>query len=71
MGSLRPWSEALFLAKVAYAVASVAAAIAVWLAPRDEVRNGVRRFSIAVALALLIAAAYLAYWGVIGLRTWA
>jgi len=71
MGSLTPWSAALFLATVAYAVASVAAAIAVWLAPRDEVRNGVRRFSIAVALALLIAAAYLAYWGVIGLRTWA
>ena len=39
--------------------------------PKDEVRNGVRRYSIAVILPLLIAAAYLAYWGIIGLRTWA
>ena len=27
--------------------------------------------SVAVTLALLIAAAYLTYWGIIGLRTWA
>ena len=32
---------------------------------------GVRNFSMADTLALLIAVAYLAYWGVIGLRTWA
>jgi hypothetical protein len=31
----------------------------------------VRWYSIAVTLGLLIAAAYLAYWGMIGIRTWA
>jgi hypothetical protein len=31
----------------------------------------VRRYSSVVTLALLIATAYLAYWGIIGLRTWA
>jgi CubicO group peptidase (beta-lactamase class C family) len=71
MGNLTKWSAALFLATLAYAVASVLAAIAWWRAPKDEVRSGVRWHSIAVTLALLIAAAYLAYWGMIGLRTWA
>ncbi len=71
MGNLTVWSAAFFLATVAYGVASLAGAIAVWHAPRAEVRRWVRRFSTAVILALLIAAAYLAYWGVIGLRTWA
>jgi len=40
-------------------------------APADGVRRGVRRYCTAVTLALLIATAYLGYWGVIGLRTWA
>jgi hypothetical protein len=71
MGNLTGWSVAFFLATVAYGVASVAGAIALWRAPKQEVRRWVRRFSTAVILALLIAAAYLAYWGVIGLRTWA
>jgi hypothetical protein len=42
-----------------------------WRARAQEVRRGVRWYSTAVILALLIAAVYLAYWGFIGLRTWA
>jgi hypothetical protein len=34
------------------------------------VRLGVRRYSAMVTAALLIATLYLAYWGIIGLRTW-
>jgi len=71
MGNMTPWSVAFFLTSVFYGLASVAGAIAVWRAPKQEVRGWVRRFSAAVILALLVAAAYLAYWGVIGLRTWA
>ena len=71
MGNLTGWSAAFFLATVVYGVASVAGVIALWRAPKQEVRCWVRRFSMAVVLALLIAAAYLTYWGVIGLRTWA
>ncbi|MFI5118709.1 MAG: hypothetical protein ACHP8B_18640, partial [Terriglobales bacterium] len=71
MGNLTMWSVAFFLATVTYGVASVAGGIALWRAPKQEVRRWVRRFSTVVILALLIAAAYLAYWGVIGLRTWA
>ncbi len=70
-GNLTGWSAAFFLATLVYAVASVASAVALWRAPKEEVRSRVRAYSTAVTLALLIAAAYLAYWGIIGLRTWA
>jgi len=71
MGNLTGWSMALCLSTVAYAVAAVMSAISVWRAPTEGVRRGVRRFSLVVTVALLITAVYLAYWGVIGLRTWA
>ena len=70
LGKLTGWSAAFCLATVSYAVASVTSAVTLWGAPKPEVRSRVRRYSMAVILALLTAAAYLAYWGVIGLRTW-
>jgi CubicO group peptidase (beta-lactamase class C family) len=70
MGNLTAWSAAFFLATVVYALATLAGAVSLWRAPKEGVRAGVRRFSSAVILALLIAAAYLTYWGIIGLRTW-
>jgi CubicO group peptidase (beta-lactamase class C family) len=70
MGNLTAWSAAFFLATVVYALATLAGAVSLWRAAKEGVRAGVRRFSSAVILALLIAAAYLAYWGIIGLRTW-
>jgi len=70
-GNLTGWSLALFLLTIAFAVASIAGAVSIWRAPTETVRPGVRRFSLAVTLALLVATAYLAYWGIIGLRTWA
>ncbi len=71
LGNLTGWSIAVFLATVAFGIAALASAISFWRTPRETVRSGVRRFSLIVTVALLIAAAYLAYWGVIGLRTWA
>jgi len=71
MGNLTGWSAALFLSTIAYAVAAVMSAISSWRAPAEAVRGGVRQFSIVVSLALLIAALYFGYWGIIGLRTWA
>jgi hypothetical protein len=71
LGNLTAWSAALFLVTIAFAVASVASAIAVWRTPAGAVRRGVRRYSMLVTVALVIATAYLAYWGIIGLRTWA
>lgn len=70
MGNLTVWSAAVFLATIVFALATVASAIACWRARTGTVRKGVRRFSMVVSAALLIAVVYLAYWNVIGLRTW-
>jgi hypothetical protein len=71
MGNLSVWSAAVFLSTLLYGVASAAGAVALWRAPRQAIRSRVRKYSIVVIPALLIAATYLAYWGLIGLRTWA
>jgi CubicO group peptidase (beta-lactamase class C family) len=70
MGNLTPWSAAFFLATLVFAIATLAGAVSLWRAPKEGVRAAVRRFSMTVILALLVAAAYFAYWGIIGLRTW-
>jgi len=70
LGNLTGWSAAVFLATLAFAVTSMGSAITWWRAPAEGVRRGVRRFSMIVTVALLIATVYLAYWGVIGVRTW-
>jgi hypothetical protein len=69
MGELTVWSGGVFVLTLIFAVAAVASLVSVWRA--QEARKWVRRYSALVALALIIATAYLAYWGVIGLRTWA
>jgi len=71
LGHMTIWSFGIFLTTLIFAVASLASAVALWLARNTEIRRSVRWFSIAVTTALLIAAVYLAYWGVIGIRTWA
>ncbi|MBV8478615.1 MAG: serine hydrolase, partial [Acidobacteria bacterium] len=70
MGNLTLWSFGLFAMTLVFAIAVLASLISV-LRARGEVRRGVRGFSIVVTTALFIAATYLAYWGIIGLRTWA
>ena len=70
MGNITAWSVSFFLATILFAVATVASVMALWRAPEPGVRLGVRRYSALVTAALLIATLYLAYWGIIGLRTW-
>lgn len=70
-GNLTVWSALLCLLTITFALAVVAGVIAVLRAPRHEVRRGVLRYSMIVTAALVIALVYLAYWGMIGLRTWA
>lgn len=70
LGNLTVWSAGIFSATLAFAIASVASALASWSATAGPVRKSVRRFSIIVTIALLVATVYLAYWGIIGLRTW-
>jgi hypothetical protein len=70
LGHMTIWSFGILLASLVFAGASLASAVALWLARKQEIRRFVRWFSIAVTSALLIATVYLAYWGVIGIRTW-
>jgi hypothetical protein len=69
-GRLTIWSLGLFFSTLAFGVASVASVVSLWLARKREIRKSVRWFSTAVTSALLIFAVYLAYWGIIGIRTW-
>jgi len=71
MGSLTVWSAAEWAVTLFFAVTTLAGAFVSWRSPEAGVRPGVRRFAMIVSLALVMAAAYLAYWGIIGLRTWA
>jgi hypothetical protein len=70
MGDMTGWSVGFFLATILFAVATVLSAVVLWRAPEQGVRLGVRRYSALVTAALLIATLYLAYWRIIGLRTW-
>jgi hypothetical protein len=70
LGNLTIWSSGLTVTTLLFAAASVAGAVALWRAWKQEIRTSVRWYSIAVTAALLIAVMYLAYFGMIGIRTW-
>ncbi len=70
LGNLTIWSASIFAATVVFAIATFVSAFASWQTPAGTARKSVRGFSMIVSSALLIAVAYLAYWGVIGIRTW-
>jgi hypothetical protein len=71
LGNLTGWSFSLFLTTIVLAVATAASVMALWRTPKQEVRPVIRIYSIVVTIALATTTMYLAYWGIIGLRTWA
>ena len=71
LGNLTVWSASICVATIAFALASIGSAAAAWRARNRAMRPWFRRYSLVVTAALLIAVAYLARWGVIGVRTWA
>ncbi len=71
LGNLTIWSFALFLATIVFCAASIASVIALWRTPKHEVRGIVHLYSTMLSIALVITTVYFAYWGIIGLRTWA
>jgi CubicO group peptidase (beta-lactamase class C family) len=70
LGNRTVWSQVLYLVTIVFAAAALGSALSLLGSSAEGVRRGVRRFSIIVTVALLIATAYLTYWGIIGLRTW-
>ncbi len=70
LGNRTAWSLSIWAMTLFFLVTALAGAFVSWRRPDDGVRRGVRRFSQIVSLGMLIVAGYLAYWGIIGLRTW-
>ena len=70
LGNVTLWSLGIFVTTLAFAAASLISAWAAWQTRFEGVRRSVRIYSMIVSAALVIATIYLAYWGVIGLRTW-
>jgi uncharacterized SAM-binding protein YcdF (DUF218 family) len=70
LGNLTVWSFGLFLTTLLYGLACLASIVALVRGRKRETRRFVRWYSMTVIAALTIAALYLAYWGVIGIRTW-
>jgi hypothetical protein len=70
LGSLTFYSGGLFVTSLLFALFTLLSVLALWNARNRPIRAFVRWFSICTISALLIAAAYLAWWGVIGIRTW-
>lgn len=70
LATLTFWSFGLFLTPILFAGSSLASAASLWLTRRQPIDPLLRWFSVGVTIALLIATAYLAWWGVIGFRTW-
>ena len=69
-GNLTAWSLSITLFTSLYALTVIIAVLALWRAHAKKIRKFVRYFSIAVTTALAVSAIYLAYWGMIGFRTW-
>ena len=71
IGTLNARTAGIFLATILFPVLSV---LGLWLAlrvPKAEIHRGVHAHSLLVSLACCVAAAFLASWGLIGLRLWA
>jgi CubicO group peptidase (beta-lactamase class C family) len=64
------WSIGLCVGTIAFALFALAALVATWRARRDDVAWLTLAFARAVAVAAVIEAGYLAWWGWIGIRLW-
>ena len=64
------WSMGFCALTVAFAITAVLGLLLAVRSPASEVNRWTRWHSIAVSVANTIVAAYLLYWGMIGVRTW-
>lgn len=71
LGHLTLYSAAINVATLVFAMASIAGALSLWRARQNGIGRYVVAFSVFVTIPLLIATAYLTYWGVVGIRLWA
>jgi hypothetical protein len=70
LGHPTPWSIALFVITLVFPLTAIAGVLSALRAPAAEVRRGIRLFALVTSVVFLIAALYLARWGIVGWRTW-
>jgi CubicO group peptidase (beta-lactamase class C family) len=71
LGQVSPWSVGIFAFTLSFAVFAILGLALVWGFRKREIRRGVWWHSFLTSAVLTIVAVYLAYWGIIGLKTWA
>ncbi len=69
-GKLTVWSIGVCALTWLFAVGAVAGLVQIFRARNWPIRRGVYIHALLVSLANVIVLSYLAYWGIIGLRTW-
>jgi CubicO group peptidase (beta-lactamase class C family) len=70
-GNLTIWSGGFTALTWAFAVTAVIGLVVTWRARKAGVHRGVYAHALAVSIANILIAGYLAYWGIIGYRPWA
>jgi CubicO group peptidase (beta-lactamase class C family) len=70
LGRAGPFSITVFLMTLLFPVASVVGLVTALRAPTAEVRGGVRYHALIVSAVNVVVAAYLAWFGLIGWRSW-
>jgi CubicO group peptidase (beta-lactamase class C family) len=71
IGTLNFFTFAIFLATLLFPLLALLGLILALRVPKEAINRGVRVHSLLVSLACCIVAAFLASWGLVGLRLWA
>jgi hypothetical protein len=70
LGKMTVWSVAIWALTLLFAVGAVGGLVQLFPARKWPIRRLVYVHALLVSLANVIVLLYLAYWGIIGLRTW-
>ncbi len=71
IGALNFFTFGIFLATILFPLLSLLGLVLALRVPKEEIHRGVRLHSLLVSLACCVVAAFLASWGLIGIRFWA
>jgi len=71
IGTLNFFTFAIFLATILFPLLSLTGLVLALRVPKETINRGVRLHSLVVSLACCVVAAFLASWGLLGLRLWA
>lgn len=71
IGTLNFFTFVIFLATILFPLLAVLGLVLAVRVPKEEIQHGVRLHSLLVSLACCVVAAFLASWGLLGLRLWA